>query len=53
MYCVRWPTAEDRAELERLADAAGVTVAEALREGAREWLLDRQPESEADGTVAA
>lgn len=26
-----------------MADAAGVTVAEALREGAREWLLDRQP----------
>jgi hypothetical protein len=40
---VRWATPGERAEIERLADAAGVTVAEALREGAREWLLARQP----------
>jgi hypothetical protein len=49
MYCVRWATAEGRAEMERLADQAGVTLAEALREGGREWLLDRQPVSETEG----
>lgn len=50
-YCVRWETPAERAEIERMADAAGVTVAEALREGAREWLLDRQPVVDLNASV--
>lgn len=34
-----------KAELERLADQASVPLSVALREGAREWLLDRQAQS--------
>lgn len=34
-----------------MADTVGVTVAYALREGAREWLLARQPRKLADATM--